>query len=174
MRKVVTIFGSSVPLPGEEQYQVAYKLGSILAKNNLNVCNGGNRGIMEAVSKGAADNGGKAIGITLDGIFNNHNEYLTELIVCKTLFERITKLIETGDGFIILQGGTGTLLELASVWELMNKQFIHTKPFVCHGRLWKPLIDSMEEQLQIENRRTGLIKYLDDIEECAEYIIRKI
>jgi len=174
MRKVVTIFGSSVPLPGEEQYQVAYKLGSILAKNNLNVCNGGNRGIMEAVSKGAADNGGKAIGITLDGIFNNHNEYLTELIVCKTLFERITKLIETGDGFIILQGGTGTLLELASVWELMNKQFIHTKPFVCHGWLWKPLIDSMEEQLQIENRRTGLIKYLDDIEECAEYIIRKI
>lgn len=174
MRKVVTIFGSSVPLPGEEQYQVAYKLGSILAKNNLNVCNGGNRGIMEAVSKGAADNGGKAIGITLDGIFNNHNEYLTELIVCKTLFERITKLIETGDGFIILQGGTGTLLELASVLELMNKQFIHPKPFVCYGRLWKPLIDSMEEQLQIENRRTGLIKYLDDIEECAEYIIRKI
>lgn len=174
MRKTVTIFGSSVPLPGEEQYETAYKLGSILAKNNLNVCNGGNRGIMEAVSKGAVENGSNAIGITLDGVFNNHNKYLTELIVCKTLFERITRLINTGDAFVILQGGTGTLLELASVWELLNKQFVMQKPFACHGKLWKPLIDSMEEQLVLEKRKTGLIKYFDDIEKCAEYIIQKI
>jgi len=174
MRKIVTIFGSSVPLPGEEQYETAYKLGLILAKNNLSVCNGGNRGIMEAVSKGAVENSGNAIGITLDGVFNNHNEYLTELIVCKTLFERITRLINTGDAFVILQGGTGTLLELASVWELMNKQFINQKPFACYGKLWSPLIDSMEEQLLLEKRKAGLIKYFDEIEACANYIIRNI
>lgn len=174
MRKIVTIFGSSVPLPGEEQYEIAYKLGAILAINNLDVCNGGNRGIMEAVSKGAVDNGGSAIGITLEGVFNNHNPYLTQHIVCKTLFERITKLINTGDAFVILQGGTGTLLELASVWELMNKQFIKQKPFACHGKLWSPLINSMEEQLLLEKRKAGLIKYFDDIEACADYIVKNI
>jgi uncharacterized protein (TIGR00725 family) len=174
MRKVVTIFGSSVPLPNEEQYEIAYNLGAILAKYNLDVCNGGNRGIMQAVSKGAVDNGGNAIGITLDGVFNNHNPYLTEHIVCKTLFERITKLINTGDAYIILQGGTGTLLELASVWELMNKKFIKQKPFACHGKLWNPLINSMEEQLLLEKRKAGLIKYFDDIEACANYIIAGI
>jgi uncharacterized protein (TIGR00730 family) len=121
MRKIVTVFGSSIPVDGEEQYIDAYKLGSILAKNNFDVCNGGNYGTMEAVSRGAVENGANAIGITLGDFFNNHNKYLTKHIVCDTLFERINRLINTGDAYVALQGGTGTLLELAAVWELINK-----------------------------------------------------
>ncbi len=172
MRKVVTVFGSSIPVKGEEQYEIAYKLGSILAKNNFDVCNGGNMGIMEAVSKGAVENGGKALGITLDGYFNSHNKYLTGHIVCKTLFERITKLINYGDAFIALQGGTGTLLELSAVWEFMNKEILTQKPFACHGKIWKPVIEVMEEQIKKENRKTGLLKYFDKIEDCAEWVIK--
>jgi predicted Rossmann-fold nucleotide-binding protein len=47
---------------------------------------------------------------------------VTKEIVCDTLFERIDKLIEIGDGFVVLQGGTGTLLELAAVWEYFNSR----------------------------------------------------
>jgi|WetSurMetagenome_2_1015567.scaffolds.fasta_scaffold701621_1 uncharacterized protein (TIGR00725 family) len=172
MRKIVTVFGSSIPVEGEEQYEIAYRLGAILAKNNFDVCNGGNMGIMEAVSRGAVENGGKAIGITLDGYFNSHNKYLTEHIICKTLFERINKLINTGNAYIALQGGTGTLIELSAVWELMNKEILTQKPFACHGKIWKPVIEVMEEQIAKEKRKNGLLKYFDKIEDCAEYVIK--
>lgn len=44
--------------------------------------------------------------------------------------------------FIVLPGSTGTLLELAKVWELKNKGFINkNKPIILVGRFWKPLID---------------------------------
>ncbi|MCU7500864.1 MAG: LOG family protein [Ignavibacteria bacterium] len=172
MRRIITIFGSSLPVFGDEQYSNAYKLGSIFAQNGFDLCTGGNSGIMEAVSRGASENGAKAIGITLNGSFGTHNTFLTEHRAHDTLFERIQALIETGDAYVALQGGTGTLLEMAAVWEFMNKGFLHEKPFACHGSLWKPIIDSMEEQIRKEKRKTGLVKYFETIDECADYIIR--
>lgn len=170
MNKTVTIFGSSLPVYGEEQYENAYKLGCILARNGFNVCTGGNMGIMEAVSRGAVENGAAATGITLKDKFDFHNAYLSKRITCENLFERITKLLNTGDGYIILQGGTGTLLELAAVWELINKGFIAEKPVACHGKMWKPIIENIENQIALEKRKTGLVRYFDEIEDCADYI----
>ncbi|MDP4195313.1 MAG: LOG family protein [Bacteroidota bacterium] len=173
-KKVVTVFGSSIPVFGEEQYEWAYKLGEIFAKNNLDLCTGGNLGIMEAVSKAAKENGARTIGITLKGSFGNHNQFISDHISCDTLFERITKLINKGDAYVVLQGGTGTLLELSAVWELMNKKILTKKPFACHGYMWKGIIETIEEQLSKENRKTGLIKYCSDIEECADFIVQKL
>jgi predicted Rossmann-fold nucleotide-binding protein len=42
----------------------------------------------------------------------------------------------------VLPGGTGTLLELAKVWELKNKGFLKAdKPIILLGGFWKPLVD---------------------------------
>jgi len=172
--KTVTIFGSSIPVFGEEQYEHAYQLGAMLGRKGISVCSGGNLGIMEAVSRGAVENGGSACGITLKNKYDNHNKYLTEHICCDTLFERITRLIENADAYIVLQGGTGTLLELAAIWEFMNKDMIHTKPAACHGKMWEPVIKAMEFQITLEKRRTGLIKYFNKIEECGDYIITSL
>ena len=174
MRKVITIFGSSLPVFGDEQYTDAYKLGSLFAQSGFDLCTGGNSGIMEAVSKGAVENGAKAIGITLSGFFGTHNTFLTEHKAHDSLFDRIQELMETGDAYVALQGGTGTLLEMSAVWEFMNKGFLPEKPFACHGKLWKPIIDSIEEQIKREKRKTGLVKYFKSIEECAEYIINSL
>ncbi|MBZ0200858.1 MAG: LOG family protein, partial [Ignavibacteriaceae bacterium] len=124
MNNIVTVFGSSLPEPGDDEYAVGYELGKQLALNKFDVCTGGYKGIMEAVSKGALDNGSRSIGITLGYIKSKPNKYLTEEIKCYDLFERINKLIELGSGYVVLQGGTGTLLELAAVWELMNKKLM--------------------------------------------------
>ena len=170
MKKTVTVFGSSLPQPGSAEYEYAYKLGSQLARAGLDVCNGGNSGIMEAVSKGAVENGAKAIGISINHFHSYSNKYLTELIVCDTLFERITKLVERGSAFVILQGGTGTLLELAAVWELMNKSLMPRKPIACHSAMWNSIVYIMEKQIQREQRETGLVKCFDTIEEITAFI----
>jgi uncharacterized protein (TIGR00730 family) len=174
MRKTVTVFGSSLPRPGDAGYESAFRLGKILAQNNLNVCTGGFQGIMDAVSKGAAAEGAEAIGITVK-IFNAHpSEYLTKEIKCDTLFERLSKLLEIGDAYIILNGGTGTLLELALVWELMNKNLLTEKPCVSVGQMWDTIITAMEQQIVKEKRRTSLIKCFDTVEECSDYIIKSL
>ncbi|MFA7228487.1 MAG: LOG family protein, partial [Melioribacteraceae bacterium] len=79
-----------------------------------------------------------------------------------------------GDAFILLQGGTGTLVELSLVWEYFNKNMISVKPFACHGSLWSEIVPAMEKQIEIEKRRTGLLKCFNEIDECAEYIIKSL
>lgn len=173
-KKFVTVFGSSVPQPGDAEYEYAYQLGKKLAQNNINVCSGGFQGIMDAVSKGARECDAEAVGVTLD-IYNVHaSKYLSREIVCNTLFDRLKSLIEIGDAYVVLQGGTGTLLELALVWEYMNKNMIQTKPFACHSSLWKGIVELMEKQITKEKRRTGLIKCFTEIDECADYIISSL
>ena len=54
------------------------------------------------------------------------------------------KLIELGAAYIVLPGGTGTLLELAHVWELKNKGFLnHPKPLIIIGGFWRPLLETI-------------------------------
>ena len=173
-KKTVTVFGSSIPRPGDDEYEMAYRLGKKLADNNLNVCSGGFQGIMDAVSKGAVENGAEAIGVTLDIYHAKASEYLTTQIITHSLFERLTKLVDTGDAFIVLQGGTGTLLELSLVWEYMNKGMIPQKPIACHGSLWNEIASVIERQIVKENRRTELVKCFENIDECAEFVIANL
>lgn len=174
MNKTVTIFGSSLPKEGDAEFENAFLLGKLLAQSGLNVCTGGYRGIMHAVSKGAVENGGKAIGVTVDLWGSVPSEYLTEEIKCKTLFERISKLVEVGDAYVILRGGTGTLLELAVVWEFMNKNLLVKKPIICHSDMWKSFIEIMEAQIKHEGRETGIVKHFDSIQEIADSIISSL
>lgn len=170
MKKTITVFGSSIPGPGDEEYSIAYELGKQLAQNNFSVCTGGYSGIMEAVSKGAVEGGGEAIGVTIKDWKSVPNKFLTKNIVCDNLFERIQTLIKFADGFVILKGGTGTLLELAAVWELMNKNILPVKPVVCHSTMWKQIVEIMEVQIESEKRKTGLIKCFDNVSDMVIYL----
>jgi uncharacterized protein (TIGR00730 family) len=174
MNKTITVFGSSQPKEGEKEFETAYNLGASLARSKFNVCTGGFQGIMNAVSKGAVENGGEAVGITVDLWTAAPSIYLTREVKCSTLFERILKLVEYGDAYVVLQGGTGTLLELAVVWEMMNKKMLTEKPIVCHAVMWKEIVKIIEKQLQHENRTTRFVECFDNVEEIVNYLIKKI
>lgn len=173
-KKTVIVFGSSLPKEGDEEFETAYQLGKLLGQKNFNVCTGGYRGIMAAVSKGATEEGAEAIGITVDLWGVKPNEFITKEIKCNSLFERISKLVETGDAYVILQGGTGTLLELSAVWELMNKNLLKRKPAVCHSQMWKEIVSVMERQIEKEKRETGLIKPCETVHEIVDYLRERL
>lgn len=174
MNKTITVFGSSQPREGEEEYKTAYKLGSMLAKNGFNVCTGGFLGTMEAVSKGANENGSEVIGITVNFWSSNPNRFITKEIKCKTLMERVNKLIELGDAFVVLQGGTGTLLEFAAVWEFSNKGLMDHKPILCYSSMWQGVVSIMNMQMKKENRNTELVKTFENIEDIVSYLSSKL
>lgn len=174
MNKIVTVFGSSLPTAGDDEYTIAYELGKQLAQNKFDVCTGGYKGIMEAVSKGAVDNGSRAIGVTLGYSKSSANKYIVEEIKCANLFERITKLVELGSAYIVLQGGTGTLLELASVWEFMNKSLLPAKPIIAHSKMWKEIGTTMDLQIKKENRVNGLVSYADTVGDIVKILNLKL
>ncbi len=166
----ITIFGSSKPIPGEEEYETAYQLGKLIGESGFSVCTGGYQGIMDAVSKGASESKVDVIGVTVDIFSALPSKYLTKEIECDSLFERIQKLIDVGDAFIILRGGTGTLVELSIVWELINKKLNREKPIACHGEMWKHIVRAMEDRIQLEGRKTGLVQCFETIEECLYHL----
>ncbi|MCF8239911.1 MAG: LOG family protein [Melioribacteraceae bacterium] len=174
MSKIVSVFGSSIPQQGDTEYENAYRLGKILGENGIDVCTGGYMGIMDAVSKGAVEAGRDAVGITVSVFRSNPSKHLTKNIATNSLMVRIEKLVEFGDAYIILPGGTGTMLELTIVWEFLNKGLMNIKPVAAVGDMWKNIIDEMEKRIVIEKRKTGLIKTFEDVEECAGYIIPKL
>lgn len=174
MERTVTIFGSSIPKPGEEQYEIAYQLGSKLADEGFNICTGGYGGIMKAASKGAYDKGGLVYAVTVDNWNSNPNPYITIEVRGKTLFERIEKLIEMGDAYVVLQGGTGTFLELAAVWEYANKKLQHEKPIICHSQMWKEIVAVMNKQMEYEGRRTDLVEISEDVNQIVGKLKSKL
>jgi len=152
MDRVITVFGSAQPSPGDEAYAEAERLGSLLAGAGFSVCNGGYGGTMEASAKGARAAGGAALGVTISALGISPNRWLTTVIPMPTLVERLQKLLELGDGFVVLRGGTGTLVELALTWEFLTKHLMPPKPVVCLGPFWTPLVDMMKQQLRSEGR----------------------
>jgi hypothetical protein len=141
--KVIAIFGTGRAKPGDSVFTLAYKVGKLLAQAGFTIANGGYGGTMLAAAKGAAEAGGEIIGVTCAAFKGGAaNEYVTREIVTNSLDERLDTLIKLGQGYIVLPGGTGTLLELAKVWELKNKGFLKQgKPIILVGKFWKPLLD---------------------------------
>ena len=125
---IISVFGSSRPTEATPQYTIAYEVGAALARAGYIVCNGGYGGTMEASAKGAKEAGGEVIGVTCSAFKRGKvNAFISREFVTNSLNERLDKLIELGLAYVVLPGGTGTLLELALVWELKNKGFLHKK-----------------------------------------------
>ena len=140
---VVSVFGTGRARPGEPVYAFAEQVGRALAEAGFAIANGGYRGVMEATAKGAAQAGGTVIGVTCSAFKNSvANGYVTREVVTGSLDERLETLVRLGRAYVVLPGGTGTLLELATVWELKNKRFLDQgKPIVLAGEFWRPLVD---------------------------------
>jgi len=145
--KVVTIFGSYAPGPEHPLYQLAYRIGYKLAEAGYAVCNGGYGGIMLASCKGAKDAGGRTIGVTCPSVFQSRwgpmraNEYVDEEIPAPDVLSRIEQMLRLGGGYVVLEGGTGTLSELGVVWEFVNKGFVPDRPICVVGSFWWPTIE---------------------------------
>jgi uncharacterized protein (TIGR00730 family) len=142
---VITVFGSSRPAEGDGLYEEARSLGRALAAAGFAICSGGYAGVMEAVSRGAKDAGGRTLGITASFFRGQANQWIDEEVRVDTWEERLFELIRRGDGYVACRGGTGTLVELAVVWEMLNKRVMPQKPFAVLGDFWQPVIERVRE-----------------------------
>jgi uncharacterized protein (TIGR00730 family) len=176
--KVVTIFGSSLPAEGSAAYEDARRLGRLLAEGGITVCNGGYSGLMEASARGAREAGGHTIGVTCAVWPAAANWFIVEEVRAGSFLERLTTLIERGDAYVVLPGGTGTLAELALVWEMMNKSALAQtvggrKPLLVMAPYWQPVIDCLKQEGELNSKADwrapamGIVNLVSSPEEAA-------
>lgn len=167
--KTITVFGTGRARPDSAAYKLAYETGKLLAQAGFTIANGGYGGTMLAAAKGAAEAGGETVGVTCSAFEGScANNYITREIVTDTLENRLDTLIKLGQAYVVLPGGTGTLLELAKVWELKNKGFLQIDiPIILVGGFWKPLVDLIVTDDPDSSR---YIKQIDEPKQILELI----
>jgi uncharacterized protein (TIGR00730 family) len=173
--KIVTVFGSSRPREGDALYTSARALGAELAAKGMIVCSGGYGGVMEAVSRGAKEAGGRTLAVTASFFQSSVNRWVDEEVRVKTWQQRLFELVKRGRGYVACRGGTGTLVELAVVWEMINKGAMKRKPLVVLGDFWQPVIERVREVELGHESRWGeqgerLIRFSESPADAAVYL----
>jgi uncharacterized protein (TIGR00730 family) len=147
----VSVYGGSQPREGTQAYADAKSLGETLARDGHTVLTGGYTGIMEAVSRGAADAGGHVIGVTCEEIARSHgrvkNAWVIEEWKKATLLERLQALILGSDAALALPGGPGTLTEISLTWNMMIIGSLPRRPLILVGDAWRHVWEAFYSNL---------------------------
>jgi hypothetical protein len=157
--KTIAVFGSSRREENTTHYREAYELGLTLARAGYAVLSGGYHGSMAAVSRGAREAGGRAIGVTCT-VFDplQPNPWLSEEIKAPTLLARLGIMMERADGFVALRGGIGTLSEVTLAWSLLQTCTLDGKPLVLMGADWPPILETFKKHTDLGNSIAALVR----------------
>jgi uncharacterized protein (TIGR00725 family) len=156
-QKIITVFGSGRPTADHADYREALILGQSLAVAGFAVCTGGYAGSMEAVSRGASEAGGRVLAVTSTFFSARANPWVQVEKSVATWQDRLFELVRLGDGYVACKGGTGTLAELAVVWEMLNKSALDRRPFAVLGDFWLPILDRVSEADQLYDTERGAL-----------------
>jgi hypothetical protein len=127
---------------------------------------------MEASAKGAKEAGGTTIGVTVSSWSRKPNPWIQQEIKAQSLIERLMKLVEIGNAYVVLPGGTGTLLEFACVLELINKDIVSRKPIVLVGDFWNGVVETLRNEPRSPNQNdcTRLVHKVGSPAELSDYL----
>ncbi len=174
---IVAVIGASKTQPGESDYADAVRLGRLLASAGYAVASGGYGGLMEAVSLGAAEAGGRIIGVTAPQVFPARpgaNAHVTEERPAATITERIQDLFTISAAIVALPGSLGTLTELVVAWNMALVAPFSDRPplpIVAVGETWSELVRLLAERLETDG---DLVQCVGSVEEAAAAVERKV
>lgn len=151
----ISYLGFADAKPGDPLFIEAKECANYLTSKGYVAINGGGPGTMRAVSEGAKEAKGTAVGVTFypKDITNyegrdKNNPFDIE-IKTKNYLERTLKLLEMGDVYVIFRGGTGTISEFGMAWGLARLYFGHHKPLILYGSFWNNIIKSFSQNMRI-------------------------
>ena len=99
--------------PEKKWSQMAFEVGTLIAKNNAILVCGGLEGIMEAAAKGAKQAGGTTLGILPGNFPQDANPFIDIPIATGLGYTRNSLVAMNADTLIAIDGQYGTLSEIA-------------------------------------------------------------
>lgn len=156
--KNIAFFGDANVSKNDPVYKDAFETAKLLAEEGFTIVNGGGPGVMDASTKGAEEVGGETLSVTFtpDDAPGYEGRYVgnvtDEEIVTTNYIERMFKLLEHADVFIIFKGGSGTISEFGTAWVLAKLYYGHHKPFILYGEFWKEIIASINKNMNIDKQ----------------------
>jgi len=181
VRDTVVFFGSArirEDGPLKQYYDDARTLARMLTEwadqfTNSNyrfvVCSGGGPGIMEAANRGAADAGGKTVGLNIGLPFEQFpNPYITPELSFEFhyFFMRKFWFAYLSKALVVFPGGFGTMDEMMEILTLTQTQKLAKKiTIVLYGsKYWKEIVnfDALIKYEMISPDDMGLFQYADD------------
>lgn len=158
-------------------FEVADRLGKILADENIQlIYGGGSMGLMGQVADSTLNAGGKVTGVIPEFMCAERWNHLglTELITTATMHERKEKMAMLADAAVALPGGCGTLEELLEVitWKQLG---IFTKPIIIVNvdGYYDPLIEMLHRAID-ENFMRDLHRDIWKVVATAEEVLPAI
>lgn len=176
----VSIFGSARSLPGSPAYRAAERIARLLAENGFHVISGGGPGVMEAANKGAAEGGGKSVGLHIHLPKEQApNDYANIRLDFKYFFIRKVMFVKYAVAYVILPGGFGTLDELFEALTLIQTKRIKSFPVILFDSgYWKGLLawikSTMLKEKTIAKEDLDLLQVVDTPEEAVGIIKRTV
>jgi uncharacterized protein (TIGR00730 family) len=133
------------------------------------VCSGGGGGIMEAANRGAADAGGRSIGLNISLPHEQRpNPYISPGLGFEFHYFFMRKLwfAHLAHALVVFPGGFGTLDELTEILTLAQTQKISRRiPILLYGTAyWKEVInfEALLRHGMIDAEELQLFRYVDD------------
>ncbi|RLL55983.1 TIGR00730 family Rossman fold protein [Mariprofundus sp. EBB-1] len=174
----VTIFGSARTQAGDQYYESTVEIAQKLAMEDFAIISGGGPGIMEAANKGAAEGGGKSVGLNI--ILPHEqtaNPYQNISMHFRYFFVRKVMFVKHSMGYICMPGGFGTLDEFFESLTLMQTQKAYPLPLVLYGtEFWQGLLEWIQgkvlESGYISQADLELVTITDDPDEAVEIMCR--
>jgi uncharacterized protein (TIGR00730 family) len=133
------------------------------------VCSGGGPGIMEAANRGAADAGGKSVGLNIGLPFEQRpNRYITPELAFEFhyFFMRKFWFSYLARALVAFPGGFGTLDELMEILTLAQTQKLERKVIILlyGSAYWREIVnfDALVRHGMIAPSDLALFQYADD------------
>jgi len=151
----VSIFGFANTQPGEKLYQDTIGVALAIARAGAVIVNGGGPGVMRAATEGAHLGGGEAVIATFYPKFMENfegkdpNNKADKEIVMNNYLDRTLKLLELGNAYVVMNGGTGTLSEFGMAWGLAKLYLGHHKPLILYGAFWHEIVEALAKNMLI-------------------------
>ncbi len=174
--KKVAFFGDANITESDEIYKCAFDVAKLLASEGYEIVDGGGPGVMEAATSGAEKANGKTITVTFDPVNapGYEGKYIgnvpDEEVVTTNYIERMFKLMEYGDVFVIFKGGSGTISEFGTAWVLAKLYFGHHKPFILFGSFWAEIIDVLKKNMNIDAGEMSVFEICVNPEEVLKAV----
>ena len=146
----VTFYGSARFTEENVEYKRAQSLAFRISKElGYNILSGGGGGIMEAVSRGGAEAGGKVVGLTIRLPHEQvTNKYVTNEIPFYFFFARQVSMSYATEVCIFCAGGFGTFDELFEMLTLQQTEKIGRIPIILFGvEFWTPFQELIKKML---------------------------